>query len=114
MNKIRRFTELDWYAFVGSEKFADGSEPFIYETTFTDSDSSTNITVVADRNGISIMIDNGDDNIIYLKDSHFKSSLEAESEIKALVRVIESYTEVLELCYTIDNSSKFSEFTIIY
>lgn len=112
MNKIRRFTELDWYAFVGAEKFADGSEPFIYEATFTD--DLTNLTVVADRNGISININTEDDNIIYFKDSHFESSLQAESEIKTLVTLIESYTEVSELCYDIDNFSKFSEFAIIY
>lgn len=107
MNKIRRFTEVDWYGFAGAEKFANGSEPFIYEANF--SDNSANLTVVADRNGISIMINTKDDDIIYFKDSHFKSSLQAEGEIRALARVIKSYTEASDLCYDLDNEN-FPEF----
>jgi hypothetical protein len=107
MNKIRRFTEVDWYGFVGAEKFANGSEPLIYEDPFAN--NSANLTVVADRNGVSIMIDTENDDIIYFKESHFKSSLQAEGEIRALARVIKSYIEASVLCYDIDNEN-FPEF----
>lgn len=47
---IRRFTKADWNAFSGSEKFNDGSNPFIavFENDYT------GVVIVGDINGVEV------------------------------------------------------------
>ena len=54
--EVRRFTEVDWYGFAGCTRFADGSEPFLFETQLRDSQSGLllDVQVIGDGEQIGV------------------------------------------------------------
>ena len=52
MTELKEFTKYDWYGLAGAGKFGDGSEPQIAKWK----DSNVEVEVIADRNGVSVML----------------------------------------------------------
>ncbi len=102
--EIRRFTKEDWYGWAGATQFSNGSEPFMYTKDM--SDGLVELCVIADRNGISInMIADDDLDIIGWLKLMDLTPIKAEGELRALVKVLDSYTYAPDLSYAIDHES---------
>lgn len=52
MTELKEFTKKDWYGLAGAERFGDGSEPQIAGWE----DGNVEVEVIADRNGVSVML----------------------------------------------------------
>lgn len=57
MARVHRFSQDDWYAFAGCDKFGDGSDPY---TVLVDTRDGTRVQLVADPNGIGAFYERAD------------------------------------------------------
>ena len=64
--EIREFTKEDWYSYAGAERFNSGAEPLVVDIPAMDPDKHSDITIIADKAGISVMTDYGS----FMLDSH--------------------------------------------
>lgn len=107
MADYRRFTQTDWDAFAGAERFTDKKDPFIWEYSPKDNEGHVEVEVICDRNGIEIYIlgDDPDDEepLVYAKVLH-KSSTQMEGELRQIIKEISQYTYAPDLAYVLDHT----------
>ena len=61
MNKMKPFTQSDWWELAGSERFPDGSEPLVGR--------HGPLIVVVDRNGLQAWLEEMENNVLRI-DAH--------------------------------------------
>ena len=110
MNEIRRFTNTDWYAYGGAEKFKrfdpdpQEYEPFIYEREMNE--GIVTLTIVANKNGIQLMLSCEEEGTgVWSKEVENFTPLRAEGEMRAITKYIEeNFTYAPDLAYELDHS----------
>lgn len=102
MKEYRRFTKTDWDAFAGAEKFNEKSEPFIYEKEMND--GLVGLTLIADRTGIELMMTCEEDGTVCYDYNKSLTSIQAEGEMRAIIKELEKYTYAPDLAYCLDHS----------
>ena len=107
MNEIRRFTKEDWYGYGGAEKFSNDTEPFIYERVLND--GAVEMVIIVDATGIEVnMTEVGSDRTltwIYIKKL---TAIQAEGELRHLVKHLEEFTDAPDISYELDHSKEFA------
>lgn len=104
MNKdYRRFTKTDWYAYAGAEQFKDGTDPFIYEQGL----DNTNMVIIATAEGIELQfsVENSDQLYVWTK-IQTMLPLEAEGELRALIKILKNFEEFPDLSYALNNHTQ--------
>lgn len=109
MAEIRRFDTLDWDAWGGSEEFANGKNPFIYEEKLNN--GKVLLTMIGDANGISIMMVSQDDGtmLVWNFESH-SNQIKIEGEMRAMIREfdLENDPYAPDLAYNLDHNTKWT------
>lgn len=104
MSEVREFGKHDWDEFAGAESFSKNHEPLIARGTMND--GHVEVTVLADKAGVSIYFysdDEDEDQLTYHKVMSL-NYLRAVGEIQAIVRAIKTYGYAPDLTYEIDHS----------
>lgn len=103
-NVIRRFTKEDWYGFAGAEKFRGGSDPFMYERDMNN--GLIELVITADRNGIMVMLTDGEESDTWYKELVDISALRAEGELRQIVARVEKFEYAPDLSYALDHGNE--------
>ena len=105
MSDIKRFTELDWAAYAGAQKFQDGTDPFFYERVLNDGLFGLNI--IADAEGLEIVLfgTGMPEPITFIKEYPLRHALVAEGELKHLIAHLQNLTEACEVAYELNHPS---------
>lgn len=104
MSEIREFGKADWDCWGGAESFSAKHEPLI--ATGTMNDGHVEVTVLADKNGISIYFTSDDEDEDQLRYHRMVklNHLRALGEIQAIAGAIKTYEYAPDLTYEIDHS----------
>lgn len=102
-NKVRRFTQNDWYAWAGAEKFNEKSDPWIYEQKLGECE----LTAIADKNGLHIYLysDEEDETLGYEK-SMSLTAIRAQGELIHLADELATFTYAPDLTYCLDHPDR--------
>lgn len=111
-SKLRRFTETDWYAWAGATPFADNSDPYIFEKSFS---GAVDFTLIIGREGIDIVLtpdeisEDESEQMSWLYPREFEDAEEARRFAIKLLEDLDIDGDICaaDISYCLDKDSRF-------
>lgn len=99
LNKIRRFSKVEWWMFAGAEKFPDNTDPYIVDIVI-DGPQGADIYAIAHVDGEEIGIDphsNDDSSVTLLFRVGYRTPSEAQQALASLIEIAKQCSSWQEL-----------------